>query len=163
LLTVREGMAQMPVMQGIFRFARHMALVALVARALVPVGWMPDAHGLTICMGGTPLWHDGASTPMQHHSAGMAMDGMSMADMPMKEGDASGPTDHSHHEKTPAQHGRHDVCPFSAAPHLASVPELPQLALPAVHAFVAATDEGYAHSIWARFTPQSPRAPPLNV
>jgi len=36
-------------MQGIFRFARHEAFVALVARALLPAGWMPAAHGLTIC------------------------------------------------------------------------------------------------------------------
>ena len=153
----------MPVMQGIFHFARRLAFVALVVRAMVPTGWMPDANGLTICQGGAPLWHDSASTPMQHHSAEMAMDSMSMADMPMQEGDANSPMDHSGHDKAPAQHGRHDVCPFSAAPHLASVPELPQLALPAVHAFAAAKDEGYAHSIWARFTPQSPRAPPLNV
>ena len=37
-------------MQGIFRFARHVAFVALVARALMPTGWMPDAQaGVTIC------------------------------------------------------------------------------------------------------------------
>jgi hypothetical protein len=86
-----------------------------------------------------------------------------MADMPMHHGNDSRPMDHSQHEKAPAQHGRHDVCPFSAAPHLASVPELPQLALPAVHAFAAATDQLYAHIIGARFTPQSPRAPPQYV
>jgi hypothetical protein len=32
--------------------------------------------------------------------------------------------------------------------------------LPALHAFAAVTDQRYAHSISARFTPHSPRAPP---
>jgi hypothetical protein len=37
-------------MQGIFRIARHLALIALIARALLPAGWMPDPTGsLTIC------------------------------------------------------------------------------------------------------------------
>ena len=141
-------------MKGAFRIARHVAFVALVVRALVPVGWMPDAHGLTICP-------DGAS--MQHVSVDMPMDHMSMDGMSMHHSDADGPADHSDHGKAPAQHGRHDICPFAAAPHLASVPDLIQFALPAVHAFAAATDQGYVRSIWARFTPQSPRAPPLNA
>jgi hypothetical protein len=53
-------------MQGFFRFARHVALIALIARALVPAGWMPDAHGMTICSVQTPglttlgvIHHDG--------------------------------------------------------------------------------------------------------
>jgi hypothetical protein len=53
-------------MQGFFRIARHLALIALIARALVPAGWMPDAHGMTICSVQTPglttlgvIHHDG--------------------------------------------------------------------------------------------------------
>ena len=54
-------------MQGIFRFARHLAFAALVARALVPGGWMPDAQGLTICSATLGVFHhDGA--PGEHHS-----------------------------------------------------------------------------------------------
>jgi hypothetical protein len=113
-------------MQGIFRFARHVAFLALVARALLPTGWMPDANGLTICSVGTPVHHD-------------------------------------EHGKAPAQDADHDSCPFAAAPHLASVPDLPQLALPVFHAFAAATDRAYAASVSAHFTPGSPRAPPLNA
>lgn len=146
-------------MQGAFHFARRLAFVALIVRALVPVGWMPDTHGLTICPDGMPMQQMSAGMPMD----GMSMDGMSMDDMAMHHGDATAATDHDDHGKAPAQHGRHDVCPFAAAPHLASVPDLPQLALPAVHAFAAATDRSYAHAIGARFTPQSPRAPPLNA
>ena len=141
-------------MQGVFRFARRVAFVALVVRALVPVGWMPDAQGLTICPDGLPVQHDSVVMPMDH---------MSMDSMSMHHGDIEGPADHNDHGKAPAQHGRHDICPFAAAPHLASVPDFIQFALPAVHAFAAATDQGYAHSMSARFTPQSPRAPPLNA
>lgn len=39
-------------MQGIFRFARHVAFVTLVVRALMPTGWMPVANAdtlITIC------------------------------------------------------------------------------------------------------------------
>jgi hypothetical protein len=111
-------------MQGIFRFARHVAFIALVARALLPAGWMPEAHGLTICSV-----------------------------------DASG-----HHASVPdlGKNGRagHDECPFAAAPHLASVPDAPQLTLPTFHAFAAATDRARAATIAARFTPHTPRGPP---
>jgi len=111
-------------MQGIFRFARHVAFIALVARALLPAGWMPTANGLTIC-----------SVGVQNND----------------------------HGKAPARDAHHDACPFAAAPHLASVPDLPQLTLPSFHALVAATDRVYAAAVSARFTPPSPRAPPLNA
>ena len=140
-------------MQGVFRIARRVAFVALVVRALVPVGWMPDAHGLTICPDGAQMQQASIEKPMHHDHAMGAM----------HHGQVGAVMDHGDHGKAPAQHGRHDICPFAAAPHFASVPVLPQLALPAVHAFAVATNQGYAHSISARFTPQSPRAPPLTV
>jgi hypothetical protein len=71
-----------------------------------------------------------------------------------------------HHDSAPGHaDGKmtQEECPFAAAPHLASVPELPQLALPAFHAFVASVDRATATAIAARFTPQSPRAPPRFV
>jgi hypothetical protein len=60
-------------MQGFFRIARHVALIALIARAMVPAGWMPGAHGMTICSVQTPaimttlgvIHHDG-----QPHDSG---------------------------------------------------------------------------------------------
>jgi hypothetical protein len=112
-------------MQGIFRIARHVALIALIARALMPAGWMPAAHGMTICTVEMSAQHD---------------------------------------QKAPAEKdAHHDICPFAAAPHLAAVPDLPQLTLPAFHAFAAATDRSYAATVAARFSPGSPRAPPLNA
>ena len=110
-------------MQGFFRFARHVALIALVARALLPAGWMPDAQGLTICSVEAPAHQD-------------------------------------NHGKAPAQDSHHDICPFAAAPHLAAVPNLPQLILPAFHAFAARADRSTAATLAARFMPGSPRAPP---
>lgn len=113
-------------MQGIFRIARHLAIIALIARALLPTGWMPAAHGLTICS-----MDAGTHQPTQDNN---------------KDG-----------------HSSHEGCPFAAAPHLASVPDVPQLILPTFHAFAAATDRAYAATLAARFTPQSPRAPPYFV
>jgi len=112
-------------MQGIFRFARHLAFVALVVRAMMPAGWMPAAQGMTICTVEASASHDQKAPP----------------------------------EKSV----HHDICPFSAAPHLASVPDVPKLVLPAFHAFAAAIDRDYAATVAARFSPGSPRAPPLNA
>ena len=116
-------------MQGIFRAARHLAIIALVLRALLPAGWMPDAQaGLAICSPATlgVIHHDGAPG---HPDGKIA----------------------------------HEECPFAAASQLASALDLPQLTLPAFHAFAAATDRAYAARVAARFTPQSPRAPPALV
>jgi hypothetical protein len=120
-----RGKTEKKAMQGIFRAARHLALIALIARALLPTGWMPAAHGMTICSVEISAQHD---------------------------------------QKAPAEkNAHHDICPFAAAPHLASAPDLPQLTLPAFHAFAAATDRSYAAMVAARFSPGSPRAPPLNA
>ncbi len=116
-------------MQGFFHFARHVAFVALMLRALLPGGWMPDAHaGLVICSTGTlgVIHHDGAPTKQDGHS-------------------------------------QQQECPFAAAAQLAAAPDAPQIALPAFHAFAAQTDRAYASAFAARFTPQSPRAPPLSI
>ena len=112
-------------MQDLSRALRHLAIIALLVRAMLPAGWMPDAQGLTIC----------SLSPVIHH-----------------DGD----------QKAPAQ-AIHEECAFAAAPHLAAAPDAPRLALPAFHAFTAAIDRGRALRIAARFTPQSPRAPPALV
>jgi hypothetical protein len=120
-------------MQGILPAIRHLALAALILRALLPAGWMPDAQaGLVICAGGTlgVIHHDGAPGDSSGHSDGK------MA---------------------------HEECPFAAATQLAAAPDAPRLTLPTFHAFAASVDRAYASSVSARFTPQSPRAPPLNA
>ena len=115
-------------MQGFLHAARHLAIIALLLRAMMPAGWMPDAQaGLVICSLGTlgTVHHDGD-------------------------------------QKAPAQTA-HEECAFAAAAPLAAAPDTPLLTLPAFHAFAAAIDRGMAATIAARFTPQSPRAPPLNA
>lgn len=106
--------------------ALHLALAAMVLRALLPAGWMPDRNGgaaLTLCTMDGPV----------HPAPGKAPD----------DGHA------------------HDACPFAAAPHLASAPGIESAAAPGLRLEVAARDAGRAAApATARFTPQSPRAPP---
>ena len=45
-------------MQGIFRFARQVAFIALVVRALLPTGWMPDAQAGVVICSVQPQQHD---------------------------------------------------------------------------------------------------------
>lgn len=72
----------------------------------------------------------------------------------------NGPLQHApDNGKLPAN--RHDICPFAAAPHLASTPELPQIIPPVLQAQAATADRAYAAVVLTRFTPGSPRAPPL--
>ena len=115
-------------MQGILPVIRHIALAALILRALLPTGWMPDAHaGLTI---------------------GSATLGLVQLD------------------HAPGQHddkARQEHCLFAAAAHFAPAPVATQFKLPGLHSFVARTDRAYTASLAARFTPQSPRAPPISV
>jgi hypothetical protein len=106
---------------------KHLILIALLARALVPAGWMPVANAgslITIC----------------------SIQGKKVL-----------------HPDAPAREMASEECAYAAAPHVAFVPDAPVLTAPAVHAHTAKTDRVYAATIVARFTPQSPRAPPLNV
>jgi hypothetical protein len=115
-------------MEGFFRAARHLAIIALLVRAMLPAGWMPDAQtGLTLC--------SVATLGVIHH-------------------DGQGPADGK---------VQHEECAFAAAAHLAATPDAPHLILPAVHGFVAETENRYAAEVSAHFTPQSPRAPPRIV
>ena len=120
-------------MQGLLPLIRHLALAALILRALLPAGWMPDAQaGLVICAAGTlgVIHHDGAPGDSSSHADGKIV---------------------------------HEECPFAAAAQLAAAPDAPRLTLPAFHAFAASVDRTYASSLAARFTPQAPRAPPRLV
>ena len=50
------------------RILRHLAIVALFARAILPAGWMPDAQaGLTICSATLGVIHH--DTAPGHHDA----------------------------------------------------------------------------------------------
>ena len=118
-------------MQGISRGLRHLAIIALLVRAMLPAGWMPDAHALVICSTSlsTVIHYDGGSKP----------------------------SDNDKHQAA------HQDCAFAAAGTLAAAPDAPYIALPAFHAFSARSDDARAALIASRFSPGSPRAPPLNA
>jgi hypothetical protein len=57
-------------MKGLFRALCHLAMVALLVRAMLPAGWMPDAqNGLTICSVATlgVIHHDGPADGKAPH------------------------------------------------------------------------------------------------
>lgn len=118
-------------MTAALRILRHLAIVALFARALLPAGWMPDAQaGMVIC----------SATLVQSHLGVVHHD--------------SGP---GHHD----QQTQNEECPFAASSVMAAAPNVPHIALPARHTFIARIDSAHARAIAARFTPNAPRAPPL--
>ena len=106
---------------------KHLMLIALLCRALVPAGWMPSVSAdtlITICsVSGQKAFHP---------------------DAPMKNAPS-------------------EECAFATSAHAGFVPDAPVLTAPAVHAAEAKTDTLRAAVIAARFSPGSPRAPPLNV
>jgi hypothetical protein len=115
--------------------AVHLALVAMVLRALLPTGWMPNLDGhpggpLLICAmdGGSALFTDHAGLPSKHQPDGRA---------------------------------GHDGCPFAAAPHLATAgisTVIQQLHL--AQNLVAGFAENKTAPQFSGYAPQSPRAPP---
>jgi hypothetical protein len=100
---------------------KHLILIALLCRALVPAGWMPSVSAdtlITICsVSGQKAFHP---------------------DAPMKNAPS-------------------EECAFATSAHAGFVPDAP------VHAAEAKTDTLRAAVIAARFSPGSPRAPPLNA
>lgn len=126
LTTERLG-RKIALMQGIFQAIRHLALIAMFMRAMLPGGWMPDAQaGLTLCS---------ATLGVIHHDGGPI-------------------------PPSPDRHSSHEACPFAAAPHLASVPDVPSLTAPSLHAVAAEIDASNAATLAARFAPHAPRGPP---
>lgn len=140
------------------RAAVAFALVAMVFRALVPAGWMPNPHGFAetafiICDMGEMSPMDMAKMDLSHMGMSMDMPGMSKTD-----GDPS-------KDQAPAKTGddgrQHEACPFAAAPHFATPSVLAMLLPPSLA-------DGFSHRLKdeslsvhaARYAPQSPRAPP---
>lgn len=60
-------------MQGFLRGLKHLALIAMIARALLPAGWMPSASAaapFVICTMSGPLQHapdNGHAPAADHH------------------------------------------------------------------------------------------------
>ncbi len=118
-----------------FRHAAvHLALIAMVLRALLPAGWMPNLTGtgdgaLVIC----------------------TMDG------PVQ----SVAKDHGPGKPTPDDGRQHEACPFAAAPHVATSSTVAVLRLPVVSDSIAQYEASQQPIVEpARYAPQAPRAPP---
>jgi hypothetical protein len=115
--------------------AVHIALAAMLLRALTPAGWMPSAEAA-----GSPITICTMSGPVQ---LVVGPDGQ-----PIK--------------KQNQDDARHrDLCPFATAPHMAQPAATTGLALPS--AILTATERAAHRRIMVQATrhaPQSPRAPP---
>lgn len=119
------------------------ALAAMLLRALLPMGWMPNPAGfaqspLVICLMDMPS------------GTAMAMDMSKPMDMDMKG-----------HGQDHGQQQNNEQCPFAAAPHAAAPVTIAELAPPSilsrfvVHEAATEAVHGAGH-----YQPQSPRAPP---
>ena len=112
--------------------AIHLAVVAMLLRAMLPMGWMPDGTGATafaICT------VDGGGHHAQQQSPG-------------KPDPADG------------QHG-HDECPFAAAHHVAAPVAAGRLAAPSYAGHAADITHPVADfGLVTEYGLHSPRAPP---
>ena len=130
-----------------FRLAAvQLALAAMVLRALLPMGWMPNPDGfaqspLVICLMDMPSGMD-----MSH-----AMDMSKPMDMDM----------HGHDH---GQQQNNEQCPFAAAPHIAAPFTIAELAPPSELAHFAEKPASRTLPALALdYHPQSPRAPPASI
>ena len=136
------------------RAAVCLALAAMMLRALMPAGWMPNPSGaggslFVIC---DMDQADMSQMDMSHMSAA------DMANMDMSGSGKDSPGKHSgdaHHN---------EACPFAAAPHVATPSIVATLLLPSLLAKFSPFLAGEQAAIKAAtYNPQSPRGPPLPV
>ncbi|HEY4275146.1 MAG TPA: hypothetical protein VGM68_06655 [Rhizomicrobium sp.] len=129
--------------------ALSLAVAAMVFRALLPLGWMPNPEGF----GNTALIPcDGV---MSDADMAMMMPGMDMSSMHHGT-DADG--------KAPASGHTNQECPYAAAAHggtpaVESTPVTPSLTVQ----LIQPPSGEQAVLVVARYQPQSPRAPPHSV
>ncbi len=115
--------------------AVHIALAAMLLRALMPAGWMPNADAAA----GTPITI-------------CTMNGAVQIDL------VADPLKKNHHQDN-SRH--HETCPFAAAPHMAQPAAITAFTLPSP---IAMSEQFSAHRGVAGYAllyaPQIPRAPP---
>ena len=157
-------------MMAFRRAAVVLALAAMMLRGLMPAGWMPNPAGageslFVICdmdqdMPGMGMSGMNMASMDMSHMDMPAMSKMDMSGMDMSAMDHGSSGDHSKH----SMDGHQQACPFGAAPHVATASNVVALLLPSQIADFAAhrSHERVAADL-ARYTPQSPRAPPVTV
>jgi hypothetical protein len=125
-----------------------LAILAMVFRALLPSGWMPNPAGF----GETAFIlcdMDGSMSATDMVRMMAAMPGMDMSSM---SGDG---------KKAPVSGHGHEECPFAAATHAGAATANLAITLPVFavdHAHRAVPERSLIHE--AHYKPQSPRAPP---
>ena len=129
--------------------ALNLAVAAMVFRALLPLGWMPNPEGF----GNTALIP--CDMPMSDADMAMMMPGMDMSSMHHGAGDDG---------KAPASGHHHQECPYAAASHggtpaIDAAPATPSLTVQ----LIQPSSKEATVRVVARYQPQSPRAPPLSV
>ena len=107
---------------GLRQIAVQAAMIAMIMRALLPAGWMPNPAGLA---NGTPWVICTGQGPMM--MGPMTMGPMKIAAASDAAMDMSG---HSHKMPDKGQSHDQNVCPFAAAAHLALAPAAQATALP---------------------------------
>jgi hypothetical protein len=130
------------------RAAVSLAVAAMVFRALLPLGWMPNPEGF----GETALIPCDMPMSMSDADMAMMMPGMDMSSMHHGSGDDG---------KAPASGHHHQECPYAAASHggtpaVDSASATPELVVRLVQP--PANEQRVL--VVARYQPQSPRAPP---
>jgi hypothetical protein len=131
-----------------FRLAAvQLALAAMMLRALLPMGWMPNPDGfaqspLVICLMDMPS-------------------GMPQAMDMSHDMDMSKPMGMDMHGHDHGQQQSNEQCPFAAAPHVAAPFTIAEIAPPSELAHFAETPVSRTQFAFALdYHPQSPRAPP---
>lgn len=134
--------------------ALTLAIVAMVLKGLVPSGWMPNPQGfgetaLILCDMDGPM----SAADMAKMMAAMPNMDMSAMDMAAKSGGDG--------KQTPTSSHSQPECPFAAATHAGAAAAAVTIALPelaAEHAHRPVPERDIVR--YARYQPQSPRAPP---
>jgi|SRR5665213_2873923 len=124
-----------------FRLAAvQLALAAMMLRALLPMGWMPNPEGF-------------AQSPLV----------ICLMDMPPGM-DMSKPMDMGKHGHDHGQQQNNEQCPFAAAPHIAASFTIAELAPPSELArFAQKPISATLPALALDYHPQSPRAPPTSI
>jgi len=124
-----------------FRLAAvQLALAAMMLRALLPMGWMPNPDGF-------------AQSPLV----------ICLMDMPSGM-DMSKPMDMDMHGHDRGQQQNNEQCPFAAAPHIAAPFTIAELAPPSELArFAEKPVSRTLPALALDYHPQSPRAPPTSI
>jgi hypothetical protein len=136
-------------------------LAALIARALVPLGYMPGPGGVMLCPAYAPLAAHIPNSGEARHESDMDSPGMDLPGMDMSMGSMD-MSEHSGHGRSPSPHDGVAVCPFGAAASNVAITHTPLVL--AVSAGASITPQPHTEQSAPRSTipiTRLPRGPPF--